>query len=169
MRGKMAAKEMVWNFEVQGIPYRVELKKNAISVNGAEPVKLNKLAKKSSLTETHYSMMIEGKEAILHVRQFGAVVLSYDGRDCATGEEYIPAKMPGWAWVFIVLHAIDFFFLIGGAIGGILQVFIVTAIAAVSSNRKKSTGVRVLVCIGIWLLSTIAQFILAVGIASLMY
>lgn len=165
----MAAKEMVWNFEVQGIPYRVELKKNAISVNGAEPVKLNKLARKSSLTETHYSMMIEGKEAVLHVRQFGAVVLSYDGRDCATGEEYIPAKMPGWAWVFIVLHAIDFFFLIGGAVGGILQVFIVTAIAAVSSNRKKSTGVRVLVCIGIWLLSTIAQFILAVGIASLMY
>lgn len=169
MRGKMAAKEMVWNFEVQGIPYRVELKKNAISVNGAEPVKLNKLARKSSLTETHYSMMIEGKEAVLHVRQFGAVVLSYDGRDCATGEEYIPAKMPGWAWVFIVLHVIDFFFLVGGAIGGILQVFIVTAIAAVASNRKKSTGVRVLVCIGIWLLSTIAQFILAVGIASLMY
>lgn len=165
----MAAKEMVWNFEVQGIPYRVELKKNAISVNGAEPVKLNKLARKSSLTETHYSMMIEGKEAVLHVKQFGAVVLSYDGRDCATGEEYIPAKMPGWAWVFIVLHAVDFFFLIGGAIGGILQVFIITAIAAVASNRKKSTGVRVLVCIGIWLLSTIAQFILAVGIASLMY
>ena len=77
--------------------------------------------------------------------------------------------MPGWAWVFIVLHVIDFFFLVGGAIGGILQVFIVTAIAAVASNRKKSTGVRVLVCIGIWLLSTIAQFILAVGIASLMY
>lgn len=169
MRGKMAAKEMVWNFEVQGIPYRVELKKNAISVNGAEPVKLNKLARKSSLTETHYSMMIEGKEAVLHVRQFGAVVLSYDGRDCATGEEYIPAKMPGWAWVFIVLHVIDFFFLVGGAIGGILQVFIVTAIAAAASNRKKSTAVRVLVCIGIWLLSTIAQFILAVGIASLMY
>ena len=165
----MAAKEMVWNFEVQGIPYRVELKKNAISVNGAEPVKLNKLARKSSLTETHYSMMIEGKEAVLHVKQFGAVVLSYDGRDCATGEEYIPARMPGWAWVFIVLHAVDFFFLIGGAIGGILQVFIITAIAAVASNRKKSTGVRVLVCIGIWLLSTIAQFILAVGIASLMY
>lgn len=169
MGDKMAAKEMVWNFEVQGIPYRVELKKNAISVNGAEPVKLNKLARKSSLTETHYSMMIEGKEAVLHVRQFGAVVLSYDGRDCATGEEYIPAKMPGWAWVFIVLHVIDFFFLVGGAVGGILQVFIVTAIAAVASNRKKSTGVRVLVCIGIWLLSTIAQFILAVGIASLMY
>lgn len=165
----MAVKENIWNFEVQGVPYRVELKKNAISVNGAEPVKLNKLARKSSLTETHYSIMIEGKEAVLHIRQFGAAVLSYDGRDCATGEEYIPAKMPGWAWVFIVLHAVDFFFLIGGAIGGILQVFIITAIAAVASNRKKSTGVRVLVCIGIWLLSTIAQFILAVGIASLMY
>lgn len=165
----MAAKEMVWNFEVQGIPYRVELKKNAVSVNGAEPVKLNKLTRKSNLTETSYSMMIEGKEAVLHVRQFGATVLSYDGRDCATGEAYIPSKMPGWAWIFIVLHAIDFFFLIGGAIGGIIQVLIITAMAAVASNRKKSTGVRVLVCVGIWLLSTIAQFILAVGIASLLY
>lgn len=165
----MAAKEMVWNFEVQGIPYRVELKKNAISINGAEPVKLNKLARKSSLTETHYSIMIEGKEAVLHIKQFGAAVLSYDGRDCATGEAYIPSKMPGWAWVFIVLHAIDFFLLIGGAIGGIIQVLIISAIAAVSSNRKKATGVRVLVCVGIWLLSTIAQFILAVVLASLLY
>ena len=84
----MAVKENIWNFEVQGVPYRVELKKNAISVNGAEPVKLNKLARKSSLTETHYSIMIEGKEAVLHIRQFGAAVLSYDGRDMGL---YCPA------------------------------------------------------------------------------
>lgn len=47
----MAAKEMVWNFEVQGIPYKVGLKKNTVSINDAEPVKLSKLARKSTLLE----------------------------------------------------------------------------------------------------------------------
>ena len=165
----MAAKEMVWNFEVQSIPYRIELKKNKVSVNGAEPVKLTKLARKSNLLETNYSMMLEGKEAVLHIRQFGAPILTYDGRDCATGEAYIPRKVPAWTWVFIVLHALDFFFLIGGAIGGVVQVLIITALASVASNTKKSTGLRVLVCAGIWLLSTVVQFILALGIASRVY
>lgn len=163
----MAAKEKVWNFEVQGIPYRIELKKNKVSVNGNEPVKLNKLARKSSLLETNYSLMVEGKEAVIHIRQFGAPILSYDGKDCATGEEYVPAKVPGWAWIFIVLHAIDFFILIGGAIGAALQVLIIAAMAAVAANTKKSTAVRVLACVGIWLLSTIVQFILAVWLVSL--
>lgn len=165
----MAAKEMVWNFAVQGIPYRIELKKNKVSVNGAEPVALNNFTKKSNLIETNYSMMIEGKEATLHIRQFSAPVLSYDGRDCATGEEYIPAKVPGWTWVFIVLHAIDFFFLIGGALGGALQALIAIAMASIASNTKMSTGVRVLACLGMWLVSTVVQFIIAFGLALLLY
>ena len=165
----MAAKEMVWNFKVQGIPYKIQLKKNKVSVNGAEPVKLNRLTRKSNFMETNYSMMIEGKEATLHIRQFGAPVLSYDGRDCATGEEYIPVKVPGWTWIFIVLHAIDFFFLIGGALGGALQALIAMAMASVASNTKMSTGVRVLACLGIWLSSTIVQFIIAFGLALLLY
>lgn len=163
----MAAKEMVWNFVAQGVPYKIELKKDKVSVNDAEPVKLNKLSRKSNLIETTYSMMIEGKEAGIHIKQFGAPVLSYDGRDCATGEAYVPTKVPGWVWVFVVLHAIDFFVLIGGAIGGAVQVLIIAAMASVASNTKKGTGVRVLICAGIWLLSTALQFILALGIASL--
>ena len=65
-------------------------------------------------------MMIEGKEAVLHITQFGAPVLSHNGRDCATGEKYVPRKVPGWTWVFTILHAIDFFLLIGWAIGGVI-------------------------------------------------
>jgi len=163
----MAAKEMVWNFEAQGVPYKIEVKKNKVSVNGAEPVKLNKLAVKSNFLETNYTMMIEGKEAVIHIRQFGAPILSYDGIDCATGKEYIPKKVPGWVWIFVVLHAIDFFVLIGGAIGGMVQVLIITAMATAASNTKMATGVRVLICAGIWLLSTVLQFFLALGIASL--
>lgn len=162
------AKEMVWNFEVQGIPYKVELKKNKVSINNAEPIKLTKLARKSSLWESHYSMMIEGKEAVIHIKQYGDPVLSYDGKDCATGEEYVPTKVPIWAWVFIVLHVADWFFLIGGALGGVIQALVLAAIAAVSSNTKKSTGTRVLVCAAIWLLSTAVQYFLASWIASLL-
>lgn len=165
----MAVKEMVWNFEAQGIPYKIELIKNKVSINGAEPVKLNKLARKSNLLETNYSIMIEGKEAVLHVRQFGAPILSYDGRDCATGEAYVPAKVPGWVWVFVVLHAMDFLFLIGGAIGAVIQFLVIAALATISSDAKKSTGSRVLLCAGIWLLSTILQFFLAFGISLLLH
>ena len=160
---------MVWNFEAQGIPYKIELVKNKVSINGAEPVKLNKLSRKSNLLETNYSMMIEGKEAVLHIRQFGAAVLSYDGRDCATGETYIPAKVPGWVWVFVVLHAMDFLFLIGGAIGAAVQFLVIAALATVSSDTNKPTSTRILLCTGIWLLSTVLQFILAFGISFLLY
>lgn len=162
------AKEMVWNFEVQGIPYKVELKKNKVSINDAEPVKLTKLTRKSSLWETHYSMMLEGKEAVIHIKQFGNPVLSYDGKDCATGEEYVPTKVPAWAWIFIVLHVADWFFLIGGALGAAIQVLVLAAMAAVSSNKQKSAGMRVVVCAAIWLLSTAVQFVLASWIVSLM-
>ena len=77
-------KKMVWNFKAQDIPYRVEFEKNMVSINNAEPVKLNKLTKKSDFFGTDYSIPIEGKEAVLHIRSFSAPVLSYDGRDCAT-------------------------------------------------------------------------------------
>lgn len=163
------ATEMVWNFEVQGMPYKVELKKNKVSINNAEPVKLTTLARKSSFWETHYSIMIEGKEAVIHIKQFASPVLSYDGKDCATGEEYVPTKVPAWAWIFIVLHAVDWIFLIGGALGGVIQALIIAAIASVSSNTKKSTGTRVLVCLVIWLLSTAVQFVLASWLSSILY
>lgn len=165
----MAKKEMIWNLEAQGIPYKIELIGNKLSINGAEPVKLNKLPRKSNLLETNYSIMVEGKEAVLHIRQFGTPILSYDGRDCATGEAYIPAKVPGWVWVFVVLHAMDFLFLVGGAVGAAVQFLVIAALASVSSNAKRSTGSRVLLCVGIWLLSTVLQFILAFGISFLLY
>lgn len=163
----MASNEKVWNFVAEGVPYQIELKKNKVSVNGAEPVKLSKLARKSNLLETNYSLMIEGREAVIHIRQFGAPILSYDGRDCATGEAFVPAKVPAWVWVFVILHAADFFFLIGGAIGGALQVLVIAGLVTVASNRKQSLGVRVLICTVIWLLSTVAQFFLASWIAEL--
>lgn len=152
---------MVWNFEAQNIPYRIEYEKNKISINNAEPVKLRKFTyKNADILGQDWSIPLEGTEAVLHIRAFRAPVLSYNGRDCATGEEYIPAKVPGWTWVFIILHAIDFFLILGGALGGGIQAAVNMLIASVASNTKRSIGVRILMCAGIWLLSTALQFVL---------
>lgn len=166
----MAAKEQVWNIEVEGIPYKIEYKKNKISVNGKEPVKLGKLQKKTGTWETHYTVPLEeGKAAVLHISQFGAPVLSYNDKDCRTGEAYAPMKIPAWGWIFVVLHAINFFLLIGGALGGVLQIFLITLTASVSANRSKKTGARVAACVAIWLVATIVEFILAMWLASALY
>lgn len=50
--------------------------------------------------------------------------LVLDGRDVMTGEEYRPVeKLPVWAYIFIVLHAVN---LLNGAIGGCLTVIGIT-------------------------------------------
>ena len=164
----MAANEMVWNIEVQGVPYKIELKKNRVSVNGREPVKLAKLKRSGSTWETNYSIPIEGEEeAVLHIRQFSAPILTYKDIDCSTGEQFVPLKVPAWVWIFVVLHAIDFFLMIGGAIGGALQAFVICLMVSVSAKKEKSLASRVFTCLGIWLLSTIVQLVFVLWIYSL--
>ena len=68
---------------------------------------------------------------------------------------------PKWVWIFVVLHAINFFLIIGGAVGGALQGAVICFLVSVSSNQKKTTAVRVLSCLGIWIAATVVEFILA--------
>lgn len=164
----MAAKEMVWNVEVDNIPYKIVYKKNQVSVNNGEPMKLNKLQKTNGSRETNYTIPVESKELVLHIRQYAEPVLTMDGFNCSTGEEYVPVSIPKWVWIFVVLHAINFFLLIGGAIGGAIQGGVDWWMISVSSNQKRTTAVRVLSCLGIWLGATVVEFILAVFIVSVL-
>lgn len=68
--------------------------------------------------------------------------------------------------MFVVLHALNFVLILGGAVGGAIQALVISCILSVSSNQKKSTGVRALSCSGIWILSTIVQVILVLMIFS---
>lgn len=159
----MAAKTFSWNIDVEGIPYKVVFEKNQITINSGAPLKLKQLKKVgSSMVETSYALPIENQDVVLHIRQSMEPILSVRGKDCTTGEEYVPLKVPGWAWIFVALHLLNFVFLIGGAVGGALQAAVIIFIMAASANPKKSTGTRVLICAGIWLLSTVLQFLLAV-------
>ena len=113
----MAAKNKVWNIDVEGIPYKIEFEKNKVIINNGTPLKLKQLKKLSGSTvETNYELPIENGDVVLHIRT-SELILSYRNRDCETGEEYVPMTIPGWAWVFVVLHALNFSLLLGGAVG----------------------------------------------------
>lgn len=164
----MAKKQDVWNVAVNGLPYKIQLAKNKISINDGEEVKLKKFRHKSNFPNMEYYIPVADKELVLYVGQSFGTVLTMDGRDCLSGEVFEAPVMPKWAWIFIVLYIIDFTLLIGGAIGGAINAAMAYFTIDVASNTKKSLGKRVAICIGSWLVATIGEFILAVFVLSIM-
>ena len=164
----MAAQAYSWDVNVDGNIYKVEFAKNKISINGGEGVKINKFKSKSMFPNSQYFLPLGNKEVVLNIRQGADPVLTIDGRDCKTGEPFTLSKMPGWGWVFIVLHVINFFILIGGAIGGALCGGLCVISAGIASNGGKSTGKKVAGCVILWLVASVIEFILAIILASLL-
>ncbi len=164
----MAAKNKVWNIYVEGNPYKVELVKNKIAINDGTPLKLTQLKKlKSNTVEANYELPIESGDVVLHIRG-SEYLLSYRNRDCETGEEYIPMTIPKWVWIFVVLHALNFGLLLGGAIGGAIQGGVICILLSIAANQKMGTGKKVFTCAGIWIISTIIQVAIVMLILSAM-
>lgn len=158
----MFGKEKVWNVVVEGVTYKVTLAKNKISVNGSEPVKFTKLQKAVGEGKgSNYIVPLGNQNAILRVSSVGLIALTLDGKDCLTGEAYEPPKIPWWAWIHVVLHALGFFFLIGGAIGGAIQGGVICIMLAIASDNKKENAYKIGVCTAILAVSLLAQFGLA--------
>ena len=158
----MAVKEKVWSVVVEEVPYKVVLAGNKISVNGGEFVKFTKLQKAVGEGKgSNYIVPLGNQHAVLRVHTFGGVALTMDGKDCMTGEAYEPPKTPWWIWIHVVLHALGFFFLIGGAIGGAIQGGVIYIMLGIASDNKKETAYKVGVCTAILAISLIAQFALA--------
>ncbi len=164
----MAAKEKVWNVTVEETSYKVTMSGNKISVNGGEPVKFTTLKKAVGEGKgSNYIVPLGNQHAILRVHTFGGVALTMDGKDCMTGEAYEPPKTPWWIWIHVVLHALGFFFLIGGAIGGAIQGGVIFLMLGIASDNHKSDSYKIGVCTAILAVSLIAQFALALLIVRL--
>lgn len=154
--GKIVSK--TWNVKIDEKSYDITLKGNLL-VNG-EKIKLNKHIKKRGLIHTDYEVPVGPKTALLIVNSLGAPQLVIDNKDCATGEEYVPVKLPAWAWVFVVLHCVNF---INGAIGVGLAVIGIAATTSVSCNRKLNVALRVILDLVILILA----FVLLFGVVAL--
>lgn len=150
-----------WNLKIDDRMYNIELKGRKLKVNG-ENLKLRKYRKKTGLVHEEYEIPVGSKNALLVLRNMGGTVLVIDDKDCATGEEYVPVKIPGWAYIFIVLHCVSF---TGGALGAFLAVVGITLTASVSSNRKLNVFIRVLLDLVILIFAALA----ILGIAFMVY
>lgn len=158
-----------WSINVDETPYEIQLQRNKISINNQEAMPLRKLQKKMHLFETEYYFPIGAKQATLHCSSLGKATLVVDGRDCLTGNEYVPIKVPAWAWIFVVLHCINYFLFIGGAIGVALDLILITVTANISADKSKNIGIRVLLCTAVYIAATLFECILSGAIYNLIY
>ena len=154
-----------WDVKIDDQKYGVELNGKKLTING-EVLKLKQYKKKTGLIHEEYEVPVGSKTALLVIRSMGTPQLVIDNRDCATGEEYVPVKLPGWAYVFIVLHCVNF---LNGAIGWLMAVIGVALTTSVSCNRKFNIALRIILDLVILVLAYVVVFGVAFLAAGLIY
>ena len=153
-----------WDVVVDGNRYEVKPKGNKLLING-QKVKLKELMSRKEGMFRIYQVPVGGKEASLYVNNWvGGMKLAMDGIDCATGAPFTPPVRPKWAYVFMVLHCVNF---INGALGALLAIAGVAATISISCNTKMPVIVRVLLDIVLVFVSVAIIFGIAIAAAGL--
>ena len=160
----------VWNFnKADGSQVVIELIKNRrVSVNGGEEIALKNI--KSG--ESNFAMKVfdipVGDDEVAKLCVANKKILTYNGVDVETGKPYGPMKFPGWTYVFVVLYVINFFVVAGGAIGACLSMCGATLSARISGDNSMATGLRVTLCILLYVGFTIVGLAAAIGFSALL-
>ena len=151
-----------WNITDGEHVYKIVFEKNKIAIDNALPVALRKLERKPlpHSIEAIYKIPVGGREANLHIGFMGSVVLEMDGFDCKTGEVFIAKKMQAWSWIFIILHMVNFFLLVGGAIGGVITALAGAMTVTLAGDTSKKLIKRVLACIGVYIGAIIIDIVI---------
>ncbi len=85
----------------------------------------------------------------------GGTKLVIDGKDCATGEAYVPVNIPKWAYIFMALQMIN---LINGLLGAVIGLIGCSATVSISSNQKIHIAARVALDIVVLILIYVLVF-----------
>ncbi len=142
-----------WDILVDGKAYKIKAGGSKVIVND-EKIKLKSLNNRREGMFRVYELPVGDKTAELHINTLlGKLVLVMDGKDCATGEQFVPVKLPKWSYVFLALHGLN---LVNGAVGAGLAILGIGATISVSSNPRFSTVFKVLFNIGMVILSAAA-------------
>ena len=158
-----------WDVTINGITYHLVLirgKKPAISINGEAPILLSKLKKKTHVSEVEYYIALGAQTVVLHMigGNNAQAVLTMNNRDCVTGAEYEVSKAAPWAWAFVALYILNFFFIVGGAIAGGCGFLSM----AISADKNKSTLAKVMTCLIVYVIVTVISIGLAFLAAQIM-
>lgn len=155
-----------WNVKVDEHPYNIQLKGNKIMVN-SESLKLNSYLKKRGMLQSEYEFPIGSKKATLYISSMiGGQYLVMDGKNCATGVDYVPVVTPKWSYIFVVLHLLNFF---NGMIGVLAAIIGCSITVSVSSNSKFNVFVKILLNIATLIITYAVVFGIAVTMAVSIY
>ena len=159
------AQDREWFFNTfDCAPMKVSLVNNRfVSVNNGPQIKLKDIkAVESNFAERVFNIPLgNGEIAKLCVRN--KQVLVYNGRNVETGEEYKTIKLPNWVYVFVALYVVNFFLILGGALGGATSAIGAYASANISADDKRPTLTKVLFCIGLYVVITAVSLLLAIA------
>ena len=161
----MAKKVNAWDVQVGGNVHHVEFKRNKISIDGAEPQKLKTFQITKVTGFRQVSIPVDTDVLTLYISTFGDYALVQNGIDLATGQPYDAAPLPKWVWVFWILFIVDFVAIMGGALGGCVNMLGAAAVTKIIANHKDSVGKRVTLSILVWLLLSIVEFLAAFAIS----
>lgn len=131
---------MSWSVIVEGRLYQISARSGSVVIDG-EKTKLKNFSSGREGLYRVYQVPVGGRLAQLYVNTWiGGMKLAMEGVDCATGEPFTPPEFPRWAYVFLVIHGINF---INGVLGALLAIAGVMATISISGNTKLAVPVRV--------------------------
>lgn len=154
----------IWKIKVASEEYTIQLKNSIVLIN-EEIYKLRTLIHKKSFLNNEYELPIGEKKALLVTGSsftFLEPELVIDGFNYTTGTPYEPRVLPKWAYLFIVLHALN---LGNGAVGALLAVMGIHLTVSISADPRKTQSVKLLLNIGVYLFAVAAIFGIAFLVA----
>lgn len=153
-----------WNVKIEEEMFHVKLvNKKKVLING-EKVKPQRKTFKFSYEE--YEFPLGSKTAMVVLRNLSKPLLVIDNKDCATGEEYVPQKLPIWAYVFMALYLPNIF---NGAVGWCIGLWGIMITMLIAGNEKLSLPLKIL--FNVVILIALYTFIFGFGllVASVTY
>lgn len=146
-----------WNVTVDGEGYEVQYINNKkIMVNGKELL-LKDYPKNMTMTTTEYEIPIGSQKAQLIVKSLNSAWLVVNGVNCESGEEAVSEKtqLPKWAYIFVVLHCVNF---INGLPGCAMAILGIGSIKLISDSKKLNEKLEILVDLAILLILYVVSF-----------
>lgn len=146
-----------WNVTADGAEYEIKYINNKkIIINGKEQL-LKDYQKNLTMTTTEYEIPLGSKKAQLIVKSLNSAQLIMDGVDCESGEENVPesARLPKWAYIFVLLHCVNF---LNGLSGCAMAILGIGSIKLIHDSKKMSVKQEILVDLVILLLLYAATF-----------
>lgn len=152
-----------WQVKIDEQLHTIELNNRKLVIDG-EKLKLNKFKKKTGLVQELYEFPVGSKTALLVLKNMSKPQLVIDNRDCATGEEYVPLKLPVWSYVFIILHFVNF---MNGALGCLIAIIGIALTTAIVANTRMNVVLRLILSLAVLVLAIMLTFGIAWMVAGI--